>query len=370
MPLEIRTTAEKDLGAFIDLPYALFKGHPHWVGDLKKDVRHLLETGHPFWRHADRRLFMAFRDGRPVGRIAAISNHAHNNFHSDKAGFFGFFDCADDKEAAAGLFAAACAWLKTKGMDCAIGPVNPSTNETCGMLLEGFDGPPMVMMPYNPPYYLELAAGAGFTKAKDLYAYRYPTAAGFPERFEKIVSRMNRDGKVTVHLAQVKALDAAIAEVKDIYNSAWEKNWGFVPMTAEEMDDLAIALKPLLKPDYLYFARYEGKPAGFALMLPDFNIALKAAGGALTPFNILPFLHKVTFRLNRGRLLTLGIKKEFRGKGLELLLIKQAILSAKKMGWEYGEMSWTLEDNTLINKTIETLGGEVYRKYRLFEKKL
>jgi len=255
-------------------------------------------------------------------------------------------------------------------MDSAIGPVNPSTNETCGMLLEGFDGPPMVMMPYNPPYYLELAAAAGFTKAKDLYAYRYATAAGFPERFERIVSRMNRDGKVTVHFAQVKDLDAAIAEVKDIYNSAWEKNWGFVPMTAEEMDDLATALKPLLKPEYLYFARYEGRPAGFALLLPDFNIALKAAGGALTPLNILPFLHKVAFKLNRGRLLTLGIKKEFRGKGLELLLIKQAILSAKKMGWEYGEMSWTLEDNTLINKTIETLGGEVYRKYRLFEKKL
>jgi len=370
MPLEIRVTAEKDLGAFIDYPYVLFKDHPHWAGDLKKDVRHLLETGHPFWRHAERRLFMAYRDGRAVGRIAAIVNQAHNNFHSDRTGFFGFFDCADDREAAAGLFAAGCAWLKGKGMDSAVGPVNPSTNETCGMLCEGFDGPPMVMMPYNPSYYLALAEAAGFAKAKDLYAYRYTTAAGFPERFEKIVTRMNRDGKVTVHFADVKRIDAAIAEVKDIYNSAWEKNWGFVPMTAEEMDDLAAALKPLLKPDYLYFARYEGKPAGFALMLPDFNIALKHVNGALSPFNLLPFLYRFSRKLNRGRLLTLGIKKEFRGKGLELLMIKQAILSAKKMGWEYGEMSWTLEDNALINNTIESLGGEVYRKYRLYEKKL
>ncbi|MCM2266970.1 MAG: hypothetical protein NDI60_04250 [Elusimicrobiales bacterium] len=370
MPLEIRNIAEKDLGAFIDYPYELFREDPCWVGDLKKDVRHLLETGHPFWRHGERRLLMAFRDGRPVGRIAAIVNHAHNNFHADKSGFFGFFDCVNDREASGALFAAAGTWLKTKGMDCAIGPVNPSTNETCGMLLEGFDAPPMVMMPYNPPYYLDLMEAAGFNKAKDLYAYRYAPASGFPDRFEKILARMNRDGKVTVSFTDIKRMNEAIDEVKDIYNSAWEKNWGFVPMTAEEMDDLARALKPMLKPEYLYFARYEGKPAGFALLLPDFNIALKAANGALNPLNILPFLYRFYRKLNRGRLLTLGIKKEFRGKGLELLMIKQAILSAKKMGWEYGEMSWTLEDNTLINNTIETLGGELYRKYRLFEKKL
>jgi GNAT superfamily N-acetyltransferase len=228
----------------------------------------------------------------------------------------------------------------------------------------------MVMMPYNPPYYLELAEAAGFTKAKDLYAYRYFTANGFPERFEKILGRMNRDGKVTVHLADVAHIDSALGEVKDVYNSAWEKNWGFVPMTVEEMDDMAGALKPLLKPEYLFFARVEGKPAGFCLLLPDFNIALKEVKGALGPLNILPFLYRFKFKLNRGRMLTLGIKKEFRGKGIELLLIKHAILAAKKMGWEYGEMSWTLEDNALINNTIEALGSELYRKYRIFEKKL
>jgi len=370
MPLEIREIAEENLGLFIDYPYDLFKGHPHWVGDLKKDVRRQLETGHPFWRHAERKLFMAYRGGKPAGRIAAITNQAHNNFHGDKAGFFGFFDCENDKEVSGALFGAACAWLKVKGMDSAVCPVNPSSNETCGMLLDGFDGPPMVMMPYNPPYYLELAEAAGFAKAKDLYAYMYPTAKGFPERFEKITSRMNRDAKVSIHLADVKRIDTAIGEVKDIYNSAWEKNWGFVPMTPYEMDDLAKALKPMLKPDYLYFARFEGKPAGFCLLLPDFNIALKHVNGALGPLNILPFLYRFSFKLNRGRMLTLGIKKEFRGKGLELLLIKQAIQSAIKMGWEYGEMSWTLEDNALINNTIEALGSDLYRKYRVFEKKI
>ncbi len=370
MPLEIRTLAEKDLGAFIDYPYALFRDHPCWVGDLKKDVLHQLETGHPFWRHAERRLFMAFRDGRPAGRVAAIVNQAHNNFHGDRTGFFGFFDCADDKEAAAGLLAAAGAWLKARGMDSALGPVNPSTNETCGMLAEGFDSPPMVMMPYTPPYYLELMAAAGFSKAKDLYAYRQNTAAPFPERFGRILARTLRDGRTEAVLADVKRLDEAIAEVKDIYNSAWEKNWGFVPMTSEEMDDLAAALKPVLRPEYLIFARVDGRPAAFCLLLPDLNIALKAAHGALNPLNIIPFLYRFKFKLNRGRMLTLGVKQEFRGKGLELLLIERAIASAKRLGWEWGEMSWTLEDNKLINGTIEALGGELYRRYRLFEKKL
>ncbi len=370
MPLEIVEIPEKDLGIFVDYPFRLFKNHPFWVGELKRDTVHLLGTGHPFWRHGERKLFMAKRDGRPAGRVAAIVNQAHNNFHGDKTGFFGFFDCEDDKEASGAMLAAAGAWLKAKGMDSVMGPVNPSFNETCGMLLEGFDGPPMVMMPYNPPYYLELAEAAGFTKAKDLYAYRCPTAVGFPDRFEKILARMNRDGNVTIHLADVKNINAAIGEVKDIYNSAWEKNWGFVPMSAEEMDDLAGALKPMLKPDYLFFARVDGKPAGFCLLLPDFNIALKNVQGALGPLNILPFLYRFSFKLNRGRMLTLGVKKEYRNRGIELLLIKQAVVAAKKMGWEYGELSWTLEDNTRINKTIEAIGSELYRKYRIFEKKL
>ncbi len=367
MSIEIRETSLK---AFVDYPYDLFKTHPYWVGDLKRDVVHLLDTGHPFWRHGERKLLMAFREGRPAGRIAAILNHAHNNFHGDKAGFFGFFDCENDKEVSSALFAAATAWLKVKGMDSAVGPVNPSTNETCGMLSEGFDFPPMVMMPYNPPYYLELAEAAGFAKAKDLYAWKCGTAAGLPERFEKILARLNRDNKVTLHFADVKNIDKAIDEVKDVYNAAWEKNWGFVPMTAEEMDDLAKALKPMLKPDYLYFAHYEGKPAGFVLLLPDFNIALKKVNGKLGPLNIFPFLYNFMFKLNRGRLLTLGVKKEFRGKGIEMILIKQAIASARKMGWEYGEMSWTLEDNALINSPIEALGSELYRKYRIYEKKI
>lgn len=370
MSLEIRETAEKDLGVFIDYPYALFRDHPHWVGDLKKDVRHLLETGHPFWRHGERKLFMAWRAGKPAGRIAAIVNQAHNNFHGDRTGFFGFFDCADDKEAACALFSAACAWLKTKGMDSAVGPVNPSTNETCGMLLEGFDGPPMVMMPYTPPYYLELAGAAGFSKAKDLLAFRVEVAHGFGERFEKIVQRLTRGKDIKVRHVDSGGLDQAIAEIKEIYNSAWEKNWGFVPMSDAEFNDMAAAMKPVLKPEYLYFADVDGKPAAFVLLLPDLNIPLKAARGSLTPLTIFPFLYRLQFKLRAGRMLTLGVKKEYRGRGLEMLLIKKGFEAGRKMKWEYGEMSWTLEDNTRINGVIEAIGGRVYRKYRVFEKRI
>ena len=368
MPLEIRELDESALGAFVAFPYRLFKKHPYWTGELKKDVRHLLALGHPFWRHGERRLFMAFREGVPAGRIAAIINSKHNAFHSEKCGFFGFFDCEEDGEAAAALFNSAVEWLKTKGMDKIRGPVNPSTNETCGLLIEGYDSPPMVMTPYNPPYYAGMIEACGFSKSKDLYAFQAFTRNGFPERMEKIVNRMARGGRIKLELVNTRRLNDALADLKDIYNSAWDKNWGFVPMTNEEIDEMARGLKPLLRPEYLYFARVEGKPAGFVLLLPDFNVALKGVNGALNPLNILPFLYRMFTPINRGRLLALGVKKEFRGRGIELLLIKQAFASAAKMGWEYGDLSWTLEDNDLINNVITAAGGKVYKKFRIYEK--
>ena len=374
MAITVKEIPDTKLSAFVDFPYSLFKGHPFWVGELKKDTLHLLASGHPFWRHAERKLFMAFSPGaggeKPAGRIAAVINSQHNAFHNENCGFFGFFDCEDNPEAAAALFGAACGWLKEKGMDIVRGPVNPSTNETCGLLLEGFDSPPMVMMPYNPPYYLKLVEETGFAKAKDLYASKCVIANGFPQRLERISNRAMRGLTVSIELVDIKNFKRAVADFKDIYNSAWEKNWGFIPMTDAELDDMAMALKPILKPDYLFFAMVDGKPAGAALLLPDLNIPLAAVNGALSLFNILPFLWKMTFSMNRGRMLTLGVKKEFRNRGLEILLIKQGLASAKKLGWEYGEVSWMLEDNDKINNAIEAVGGTIYKKYRIYEKKL
>jgi len=246
--------------------------------------------------------------------------------------------------------------------------MNPSTNETCGLLVEGFDGPPMVMMPYNPPYYAGFIESAGFAKARDLLAFRLEVADGMSERAEKIARRVARSGDVAITPVDISDLDGAIATFKGIYNSAWEKNWGFVPMTDEELNDMGAALKPLLRREYLFFAEVDGVPAAAVLMLPDLNVPLKAARGSLNPLTIFPFLYRMFFRMKAGRMLALGVKKEFRNRGIELLLIRRAIESARALGWEYGEMSWTLEDNDLVNRLIEAVGGRVYRKYRVYEK--
>lgn len=371
MQSEIKKISNEAIADFVDLPYNLFKDDKNWVGELKKDTTRLLSISHPFWLHAERELFVAYREGQPVGRIAAIINRAHNSFHGENCGFFGFFDCENNAETAKKLFSAAEQYLRNKGMDKAIGPVNPSTNETCGVLIDSFDIPPMIMMPYNPPYYTELIESAGYQKAKDLYAYKLAVKDGLPERYEKLLRRIQQSNSLlTIQKANLSDIRSEIIKVKDIYNNAWEKNWGFVPMTDAEFEDLASSVKDILKPDYLYFANTEGETVGFVLLLPNLNHALKAVNGKLTIFNFLKFVYLMKYKVFSGRLLTLGVKKEFRNKGIELLLIKQAIESAAANNWEYGEMSWTLEDNAKINKTIESIGGEKYRTYRLYGKTL
>lgn len=369
MPSTVRENT--DLESFVSFPYSLYAKNPYWVGELKKDVLNLLSLSHPFWFHAERKLFSAYSsDGKMIGRIAAIINHNHNSFHNEKCGFFGFFDCINDDQVARALFKAAEEWLREKGMDIVRGPANPSSNETWGMLLEGFDWPNVVMMPYNYPYYNELARKSGYEKDKDLLAFKFITSCGFPERFEKIAQRALRDSTVKVFLADVKNIDSEIEKVKDIYNKAWEKNWGFVPMTHAEMEKMAQALKPLLKPQYLFFASVKEDPAAFCLILPDFNIALKSLKGYFTAFNLPVFLWKMLFSIKSGRMLALGVKSEYRNRGLELLMIKKSIECAINLGWQWAELSWTLEDNDKINSIIKAVGGFVYKKYRIYGKKI
>ncbi len=370
MNLEIKEIPDSKLHHFVNFPYRMFARDPYWTGEFIKDTTHLLSTSHPFWNHGERKLFLAWRDGQITGRIAAIINRAHNSFHNDNCGFYGFFDCENRKETAAALFEAAESWLKKKGFDNIIGPVNPSTNETCGTLIDSFNMPPMIMMPYNPPYYAELTEAAGYTKAKDLFAFRIDPNAGLPAKYQKLLDRIvKRNEGLRIQKVDIKNIDTEISRLKSIYNEAWEKNWGFVPMTSEEFDELARSVKQVLKPELLYFAMYGNEPAGFVLILPNLNPALKTANGKLNIFNIFRFLMAMR-KTDSGRMLTLGVKKEYRNRGLELLLIKQAMVSASELGWKWGEMSWTLEDNDLINNTIYAVGGEKYKTYRLYSKKL
>ncbi|MBU2530449.1 MAG: hypothetical protein KKD35_05360 [Elusimicrobia bacterium] len=365
----ISEISEKNLIDFVNIPYELFKDNPFWVGELKKDVLHLLNLKHPFWQHAERKLFIAKKGGQTIGRIAAISNHNYNKFHNENMGFFGFFDCTDDEETAKKLFEQAAAWLKKKGAIAIRGPVNPSTNETCGILIEGFDSPPVIMMPYNPPYYLKLLENAGFSKIKDLLAFSRSHKEPFSDRFKKILNRIKKSASIELKQADTKNLSNELSVFQEIYNQAWSENWGFVPTNDDEIADLAKVLKPLLKPEYLYFVQIDNKPVGFVLLLPDFNIPLKAINGRFTLLNILPFLWKM-FNINRGRFLAMGVKKEYRNRGIELLLIEQAMISSKKFNWDYTELSWTLEDNEKVNKVIDLAGGKVYKKYRIYDKTL
>lgn len=369
MALEVKELEESSVRNFVNLPYALFWNDPFWTGELIDSTHHTLSPAHPFWLHGERTLFMAYQDGRPVGRIAAIINRAHNSFHGENCGFFGFFDCENNAEIAKALLTKAEDFLRSKGMDKIVGPVNPSTNETCGMLIDAFDLPPMIMMPYNPPYYPNFMEAACYTKAKDLFAFRIDPNKGLPERYTKLLDRIMRSNKIKIHKVNVKELESEIAKLKNIYNTAWEKNWGFVPMSGEEINELAHSIKPILKPDFLYFATYENEPAGFVLILPNLNPAFKAVSGKITVLNFLKFILAAKSTKN-GRLLTLGVKKEFRNKGIELALIKQAMDTGAKLKWQWGEMSWTLEDNEQINKTITSVGGEKYKTYRLYTKKL
>lgn len=367
--VEVRQVKTKsDLDAFIKLPWSIYKSDTNWVPPLLSEVRELLDTGrNPFWRHASRELFLA-RDaaGVPVGRIAAVIDDSHNEFHGEKTGFFGFFECVNDLETAGALFDEVKKHLKAGGMSVMRGPMNPSMNDECGFLLEGFDSPPVAMMTYTPPYYLELARGYGLEKAKDLYAFIKILKDGVPERLGRVIDRTERNTRVRVRPLDMKNFDRDIRYLKDIYNSAWEKNWGFMPMTSEEMDLAAEKLKQFVKPELVLFAEIDGKPVGVSVTVPDINQVLIKLDGKLGPVGLIKFLYYRN-RIDGIRALIGGVKKEYRNTGIISVLYRETERAAVRLGYKWCELSWNLEDNDLINKFDEALGGKIYKKYRICE---
>jgi len=368
MKIEIASVkTKKDLDIFLKLPWAVYKDLPNWVPPLLSEAAEILDTvKNPFWEHARRELFLAREDGRPVGRIAAIVDDSHNVFHGDKTGFFGFFECANNPEAAAALFDEAKKSLKTSGMSVMRGPVNPSMNDECGFLLEGFDRPPAAMMPYTPPYYLELAEQYGFKKAKDLYAFIKPLKDGVPERMEKIIERIKKNTAVKVRPLDMKNFARDIGYLKDIYNAAWEKNWGFMPMTSREMDLAAVKLKQFVRPELVLFAEINDKPVGVSVTIPDINQVLARLNGRLGPIGLLKFLYYRN-RIDGIRALIGGVRKEYRNTGIISVLYHETEKAAVRLGYKWCELGWNLEDNDLINKFDEAIGGKLYKKYRIYE---
>jgi hypothetical protein len=362
---------KRGMDQFILFPWKVYQGSSNWVPPLISEIKFILSDKNPFFHHAEAAYFLARKNGNVVGRTAAIVDRNHINIHKEQAGFFGFFECLPDVAIAQGLLNTAAAWLRERDIEIMRGPMNPSVNDECGFLLDGFDSPPMIMMPYTPPYYLDYMERCGLTKSKDLYAYISvikDVAAG--RRLEKLVSGVKaRVPGLTVRPADMKNFARELAAVKDIYNSAWSHNWGFLPMTDEEIDSMAKRLKPLVVPELLIMAEVNGSPAGFFMAIPDYNQVFNKINGRLGPVGIMKFLW-YSRKITDIRVMTLGIKEEYRKRGIEGLLYLESFKAAMKKGYERAEMSWILEDNVLMQRGCELMGGKLYRKYRIYEKKL
>lgn len=361
-----------DLNDFIKMVWPIYEHDPHWVPPIIADRKKLLSrTRNPFFKHSEMEMFLAKSGHKVVGRIAAIINRNHNQTHNDTVGFFGFFESIDDMEVAAALFAAAESWLGERGMTVMRGPVNPSLNDEAGLLVEGFDDPPQILMTYNPNYYSRLIESFGLRKVKDLYAYRL-TRDGFLnpklERVQRIVREREKLSIRSVNFKQKEAFQRDVRTLKEIYNQTWEPNWGFVKMTDEEFDFLAADLKQVAEPDLVLIVERDGVPIGFALGLPDINQALifNRTGGIIGA--VIAFLFKKK-KICRGRIIVLGVIPAYQRRGIDAVLYWEiGMRMTRGHGYVEGEASWVLEDNVMMNRAAEMMNGEIYKRYRLYDK--
>ena len=367
----IPVSSRRERRAFIELPFRLYRDDPLWVPPLRRDVAERIDPArHPFYDHAAIALFLARerRRGRIVGRIAAIDNARHLAYHADGVGFFGFFECERDPGAAAVLFDAAATWLRARGLRVIRGPASPSLNDECGLLVHGFDRAPVVMMPYNPPWYAELLEGCGFQKAKDLVAY-WMGSDTVPQRLADASLRFAERHRLVVRPLDKRRFPEEIERIRAVYNSAWERNWGFVPMTEREFTHLAKRMKPVVDPTLVPFVEVDGATAGFALALPDLNRALRAMGGRLWPLGWLKGLWAWR-RIDTLRVLTLGVLPPHRRTGASELLYLYFLRVGRTRGITKGEFSWILEDNHAMQAALRKLGAHHYKTYRLFDRPL
>jgi hypothetical protein len=361
---EVRS--EQDLMTFIRFPWKIYQGDRYWVPPLIKDLLSKFSPNHPFRSHSEMTFLLAYKEGEIAGRIAGIIDHHYVEFHQEKVGFFGFFESTVNAEVAEILLSRVEAWLKEHGMERMIGPMNPSTNDECGLLVEGFDTSPCLMMPYNPRYYPSLLESFGLKKAMDLYAYWVEDSPFFHDRLTRIAEKMRkREPQLQVRPIDLRHFDEELKVVKEIYNHAWSKNWGFVPLTEEEIDDLAKNLKPLVVPDLILFAYWGEEPIGFSVSLPDYNEVLKHLNGKVGLLGGLKFLY-YSRKIRKVRVMLLGVKHAFQKKGVEGLLYFETFRRGTQKGYFQAECSWILEKNLLMQHGIEAMGGKRYKTYRIY----
>lgn len=364
-------TTKKERKQFLNFPYEHYSGDEHWIPPLKMEQKKLIDTeNNPFYQNADIALFLAQQDGEICGRIAAIQDRRYNEHHDNKTGFFGFFECIDDVAIANLLMKVAGDWLKERGHTDILGPASPSMMDELGILVDGFEYDPSIMMPYHKPYYDRLLKSTGIQKAMDMYAFRVTQATVTLDRIyraEEIVRR--RIPKLKIREIDLKNLDEEVEIVRQIFNQAWSGNWGFVPLTKEELEDLAKDLKLILDPKIAHIAEVDGEPVAFSIALPDLNQALKHMDGTLFPTGIFKLLwHRRN--INQIRTALMGVIPKYQGKGIDALLHKETILNGKEAGYKSSELSWVLESNQEMIRVAEKIGADIEKTYRMYSKEL
>lgn len=367
----VRVDSRPQLREFVDFPWRVYRNEPLWAPPLKSQVRHLLDAArHPFWKHAERELFLARRQGRAVGRVAAIIDHSYNRYHDERMGIFGYFECEPDQGAAEALLAAAGDWARRRGMTFLRGPMNGSTNYELGLLIHGYEYPPTIMMPWQPPYYLDLLEGSGLAKEKDLLAMLIDRSHVTSPRVAKLVERIKRNHSISIRTASRRTLERDMMLVKEVYYASWSKNWGFVPLSDDEFDESARQLARIMDPNLVLFLYHHDEPAGICVIVPDMNPLLKRLNGHLGPIGLLKYFYYRN-EVNGLRAILFGFKPEYRKLGLPLVAFAHLEeLLRKQQKYQYLELGWNLEDNEDINRFDKEVGAREYKRYRLFRREL
>ena len=363
-------TSRRERDAFIKFQWQIYTDDLAWVPPLIIERKAFLDRKrHPFYRHGDAALFLARKNGKIVGRIMASDDPNYNSLHETNLGCFGLFDCIADYEVAAALFETAASWLRKKGRTEMMGPVDYSTNYVCGLLIDGFQFPPTILTAHNPPYYRELIERCGFTKAKDWYAWWFADPSKAAMHLKRLATRLRTRWPVTFRPANLKNLRDESRRLRQIFNQAWQKNWGFVPFTEAEIEFMTEELKPLIVPEFAWIAEIGSDPVGFILGLPDINVVLRDLNGRLTRFGLpigLVRLLRYKNRVKKARLIALGVVEKYRRSGIAEMLVLRIIEEAMIKRGITGELSMTLEDNVMINRFLEAIGAERYKTYRIY----
>ena len=363
--------SKRDLTRFIDLPWSLYRSYPHWIPVPKLIQKKKFHSNHPFYKTADMAKWIAIRKGEVVGRIAAIVNDVHNKVHSEKKGFFGFFESVNDKSVAFHLLRTAEEWLMQKGMDAILGPYNPSINYDSGLLVEGFDYFPHIMMTYNPPYYADLLEFQGFSKAKDFYVYNVVFPFDYPDVIKEAAARATQKSDIVVRRLNKRRWKDEISAIRDVYNESWQENWGNVPMSEEEFEYMANQMKPIVDERLIIILESKGRMIGFMMVLPNFNqVFKKIPSGHLFPFGFFHLLRAKKY-LNQVRVVAMGVRAEYRKMGLDAMLYLKALAGGNEIGGlKEAEIGWVLEDNFKMNAIIEKTSATRQKVYRIYEKAL